>query len=222
MFDLATLLYAVEQLGWAVYGKWAFLLVLAVILTAAIIIQNKQLGYIASERDSKLLNYVLQTAKARGYVVCGLWCMFCGFIIFRDVEKEILLLFSSPSHNNHNAAITPAPPEPFTQVTPEDNQPKPSKDKRLNQLKASYEDAFVSYMLLERCEKFDSEDYNTLYTSLADILNAEGEPLSAAHNILIAASGSYQALYHDTPCEESYIQPVQASFSFFLDNISKN
>ena len=95
-------------------------------------------------------------------------------------------------------------------------------EKQLDMIKAAYEDAFVSYLILDGCKQSNLRDYEQLYLALLEALKPFDDTGKEAGNIIIAASGSYQGLYRGAPCDDSYLLPVKQNFQQFMDNVTHN
>lgn len=209
---------ALTQLDWIIYAKWAVLLLLGVILGVMLHLQNSRMqglldtefntGTQASER------YLFTTAKARGHVALFLWLMLVGMIMYFDISEQKDAFFNDEP--NEIATITPEPP-----VVMQELPAQSINDASLNDIKASYEDAFVSFMVLQRCQRANNADYHSLHNALTEHLSSQGQGPDAVNNIIIAASGTYQALYGETPCEADYIKPVEQNLQHFLQQISR-
>lgn len=83
---------------------------------------------------------------------------------------------------------------------------------RLDDIKARYEDIFVSYLYLIRCKQIDKNDYTILLQALKNELKHYGIPADPTEAIYSAAQGSYDMLYSDASCEEPILSPVLTGY----------
>ncbi len=89
----------------------------------------------------------------------------------------------------------------------------------LDEIKFRYEDAFVSYLYLQRCKQVDINDLSRINEALARELAQLGADPSVQYSIYSAAQGSFEGVYSDTPCDSSYITPMLAQFTTFMQKI---
>ena len=229
MLDITLLSYAVAQLsGWQ-WLKWVVCIIITMVLARALAKQNmRHATLIAEQGQNQLALALFYLAKSRGMVALGLWTLLCVLMIYRDIEMEIDRV-KNGGHSNagHITAAVPAPPTPVVpavKATPEviPEASTDSTEKQLDSIKASYEDAFVSYLILDGCKQSNIHDYEALYLALLGALKPFDTTGKEAGNIIIAASGSYQGLYRGAPCIDSYLTPVKQNFAKFMQNARKD
>ena len=214
MPDFSLIFYGISQLPFSIYLRWSVIIVMSVIFGIALVKQNKYLRIIHEEMQRfKEQDYILKTAQARGLIAFLLWCLFGTFVIFNDINNEVIkmhayVLDAQSQHQSRTNTIAAAAPA---------LEPQPiNTESSLNDIKSIYEDAFVSYMLLNGCQRSNNETYNALYLKLTAALKEFEAPTIQAHNIIIAASGTYDSLYSHTPCEDIYLEPTQKNLDGFL------
>ncbi len=229
MPDLTLVSYAVAQLsGWQ-WLKWAMCIILTMLLARALARQNmRHAALITDQGQNQLALALFYLAKSRGLVALLLWTLLCVLMIYRDIEMQIdRVRDGGHGMTGHVATVVPAPPNPA--VAALKTVPKGTADaavttaeKQLDLIKASYEDAFVSYLILDGCKQSNIHDYEALYLALLDALKPFDTTGKEAGNIIIAASGSYQGLYRGAPCIDSYLTPVKQNFTQFMHNARKD
>lgn len=227
MPDSLTLLrYGLLQQEMVTYGKWAALVLVTLLLIRAITGQNRQYRRLASDRqEDQGRQELLQAALVRGKVAVGLWVLLVVLLIYRDVEQQIALSQRYPDRPSSITPLTDAPAEPDTPPdAPETNKPgmpleqSDQREATLDTIKAIYEDAFVSYMVLERCGRVGDAEYSRLNARLASALAPHDAPPALVENIIAAARGSYEMLYSANPCEDAELEKIETSFRAFLSN----
>ncbi len=214
MPDISLIFYGISQLPYTIFLRWAVIIIMSIVFGIALTKQNKYLQMIHDEMQRfKEQDYILQTAKARGLIAFVLWCLFGAFVIFNDINNEVIrmdayVLDSTPRDVTQTKTIASATPALEAQTL--------NKESSLNDIKSTFEDAFVSYMLLNGCDKSSDDVYVQLYDKLISALQNFETPTIQAHNIIIAASGTYDSLYAHTPCEAAYISPTEKNLANFL------
>ena len=210
--------YAVRQVdGWH-YVVWGGLFLLTLLLIRAILRQNYAYATLVNEGAStQTVVALFYLGKARGMVVIVLWCLLCLLFIYHDLEKEIERVRTHPSMG---VSITPEPP-PIKPSIPT-SKPIGSAEEQLDMLKSSYEDAFVSYLILDGCKQANLRDYEAIYLALLTALKPFDDTGKIAGNIIIAASGTYQGLYHNAPCDKSYLNPIIQNLEQFKQSAAVN
>jgi hypothetical protein len=214
MIDTAIIGYAFSQVPYTIYLRWGVLIVMSVVFGIALLKQNKHMTAIHDDiSPAPALDYTLKTAKARGLIAFILWCLFAVLVIYNDVNQQIIRIhaYSRDGQPQHAAS-----PRAIASAAPIINTEPLNEESSLNDIKSSYEDAFVSYMLLQGCNATDNAVYTKLNNKLMAALAPFDSPTLHAHNIVIAASGTYSALYAHTPCEAQYIDPTQENLAAFV------
>jgi hypothetical protein len=217
MPDFTLISYALSQLQGVQFIKWGVCVILTVVLARSLAKQNVRHATLVNDQGQNQVALALfALAKTRGTVALLLWILLCVLMIYRDIEMQIDHVRSG-THGNRAplASVVPAPPTPAI-TTPEPAAPNP--EKQLDAIKAAYEDAFVSYLILDGCKQSNIRDYEALYLALLEALKPYDSTGKEAGNIIIAASGSYQALYRTAPCEASYLTPVKQNLQQFKAN----
>ncbi len=201
-----------------VYLKWGALAVVTMLFFYALRKQNRQYretayGYPAASAMADMARAVM----VRGYVVAWLWVMLMLLIIYRDIENTAYHAYTQstvPSVTYEQPTIaSPVATQQDMTVTPA------YQDNTIDSIKASYEDALVSYMILKRCKVAGQKDYEMLYSALTRSLERYDRTGTMTHNVITAATGTYHSLYHDVPCNQEYLVNVQRSLKEFLKGI---
>ena len=214
MTDISLVFYGISQLPYTIYLRWGVVAVMSIIFGVALVKQNKHLVLIHEEMQRfKEQDYILHAAKARGLIAFILWCLLSVFIIFNDINNEVIKM---NAHVFTPQSVQTEPIKSIASATPVIAKTPLNAESSLNDIKSTYEDAFVSYMLLEGCNSTSDDVYVDLYDKLMQTLQDVDSTTLEAHNIIIAASGTYDALYAHTPCDASYLDPTTKNLTNFL------
>lgn len=219
MFDFPLLTYAVAQLEWVQYARWALCVVITCVLAWVMWRQNARYRGLVDESPHQGLAALFNLARVRGVVALMLWVLICAVMVFRDIEMEVNRVQQAGHRVAGASAIMPEPP---TFQAQQDNAAPVDAEQQLATIKASYEDAFISYMILDGCKQGQVQDYEAIYVALMQTVSPFDASGKEAGNIVIAASGSYQALYRSAPCDASYLDPVKENLAHFMKIMGKN
>lgn len=97
----------------------------------------------------------------------------------------------------------------------------PERGAKIDQLKKRYEDLLVSYFVLRKCEKINAVDYHIINSSLVQEMASINAPGRLQYDILVAAKGSYEALYAKNSCDEATIKPLSTDYKHFIDTVAE-
>lgn len=166
----------------------------------------------------KTLEEMAKAMKWRSAQLTAVWCVGVILVIAGDIRYYRL----AAQREEQEAQATAAPPSP---ATAKDNAPVAqtaappaaatdgkAREEKLDEIKFRYEDIFVSYLYLQRCQLAGTDDLNAINRSLAKELQSIGAEPSAAYGIYSAAQGSYEGIYADSPCEQPALQIIQTQF----------
>lgn len=160
--------------------------------------------------DERTLRHLLTLVRGRGWTICYLWTLLTLCVVYHSLQRA------------EDAAEPASPPAiaPATLAPPATGQdPARSGIEReieIDQIKTYFEDAYVSYYYLYKCQSAGPEDNVTLYRVLLqrlEALNATGY----APQIMSAARGSYEVIYSGMACEEAKLAPIRTRFKAFMD-----
>ena len=139
--------------------------------------------------------------------------------------------YKAPKSNNKTTetmeTVTPAATilhdDSYSAAETNDLSPQEIEAK-LDEIKEKYEDIFISYMFLKRCERANASDYTVIINSLS----AEIEPLQSKQeyqgimfleSVYEAARGSYDAIYSSTECSTDNIAVTLPKYEQFIGDI---
>ncbi len=219
MPDVTLIHYALTQLDGVVWLRWGVMIVLTIVLIRTMQKQNRQYSDIVTQgRRSQERQDLLEAVLLRGKVALGLWSLLVGLVMYMDVAAQITQTRIYPEV----ARITPAESTTFvpyeeevqTAVAPE--APVQDVDTALDQLKVVYEDALVSYLILNHCGEAGDDEYVTLSSAMMHDIARYGDSEAVANNIIAAAQGSYQNLYRRAPCDGALYETTRDGFQAFL------
>lgn len=86
----------------------------------------------------------------------------------------------------------------------------------LDGLKQRYEKQYVNYLLLTRCQLATPADGNAIGRALSREAQALDAPPGFTQNVVIAAQGTYEAMYSVLPCSDASVKRLSASFSSYI------
>lgn len=127
-----------------------------------------------------------------------------------SAQAQIATLEAAVEQQKQAAAV----PAPVTEMTEE-------QQAQLDQLKRDFEGLFINYYLLKKCNLAGAKEFHLMHSSLMYRLDALNAPAGERRRILDAASGSFDELYAETPCDGAEIAPVQASIQNYLNRIEQ-
>ncbi len=88
-----------------------------------------------------------------------------------------------------------------------------------DQLKAKYEDLFVSYYYLKRCKATTPTEFHLLNAGLVMELTDLNAPAGVRKNILSAAKGAHDEKYGKEPCPDDVIKPMQERVHTYIQQV---
>jgi len=119
-------------------------------------------------------------------------------------------LVHSPVENTQSNTLPPSI-FPFSGVTEFDE--KDSKQQAyFDTLKQRYEAWLITYYYLQKCGKVEAEDFEIIHSSLRKALGTSDAGGTIENNILIAANGSYNEMYHEVPCDSDYLTASKSTY----------
>jgi hypothetical protein len=216
--DFSLLRYATSQLDAWTYSVWVILILLSVALMVILRQQNRYYAQLCQEHGNlPITKATLELSRVRGYVALWIWILFVGLFITRDIERK---MEAAPNHPEAGYTIAPDDdiPTDFTQEKPTVAPVKPP-ERHIDEIKSSYEDALVSYMILSHCDPRMQAYYQPLYDALTRALAPYDATGLAVRNVVTAATGTYQALYSQTPCTDTHLAKTRRSFLQFIQQI---
>jgi len=173
-------------------------------------------------------------------LVSALWV---GTVIYYDVrqpqvvpqEAKPAAIASAPAYNELSPASGGTAPrtlppkiEEFAPITVRSTPPKSKQQiakpvldtpSQLDNLKQRYEEIFITYFYLTRCDLANKEDYHLINSALIEELSHLNTPASLQQNILTAARGSYDEMYKFSPCSSAYLEPVLPRYQGYIAEI---
>lgn len=87
---------------------------------------------------------------------------------------------------------------------------------KVDEVKARYEDNFVSYMYLRACNRVQENDYQTILQALQVELKNLNVTKDLSGSVYSAAQGSYEILYTSVNCDDATINPVLQGYNAAL------
>ncbi len=212
--------------------KWVSLTIAFLLLGAWFFVQNKHFDYRSGSPSRSDYITLLRAARIRSTVInILLWTFFAGFFAYEFMESQP----GSGSNPVARAAVEPVVEQLAPEVSPIRVERIPAADTAvgeasflsenpetaLDALKERYEDVFVSYLYLKRCEKAGDADYPVIVQAFQDeVKNMQYDP-SLFQSVYDAAEGSYSAIYRDSKCDDATLLPVLERFKTWLDGATE-
>lgn len=237
---MSVVVHALSEQSLLTYVKWLFMFGLCGVLALALRRQNHAYSATVQEGQAGLL----RAAIVRGNVALALWVMLVLLMIYRDGERVVREGAAYPAAGTPVASAVSGVDESAPEDVPVSEDaisegiagaqeeladqysgsytPRTldaqtlSHEASADTLKATYEDAFVSFMILRKCGMAGDAEFRRLYTGLSAELATLGEEASVAGNVMSAASGSYQILYSSAACDAGSLTPVKEGLESFL------
>lgn len=94
-----------------------------------------------------------------------------------------------------------------------------TKEEALDDLKSRYENLFVSYYYLKRCNALSKTDFHLLNSSLIQELTDMNARAGVRKRILEAAQGTHDELYAEAPCSPEVIDPKKKEIEDYLRQV---
>lgn len=91
-------------------------------------------------------------------------------------------------------------------------------EQSLDNIKRKYENLFVSYYYLKRCNAIEPRDFHLMNSGLIYELTELNAPAGVRKRILTAAKGTHDELYVEAPCTPEAIGPMQEEVSAYVAN----
>lgn len=220
--------------------KWVLLLVPLFTLVSWHYFQHHAFRYFEHKPTVSAFRQLLDVARWRSIQIAIIWLIAVGFIAYGDIRYYRLLAdieimqsggeaeYAAPEAEktvDTNEALAPLD---FHQTTPATTAKAPapatdtsSREEKLDEIKFRYEDAFVSYFYLNRCQHANIADLAVINEALAKEVTAIGADSNVQYSIYSAAQGSYESIYADTSCEPAYLTPVLQQFQLFMQKIAQ-
>lgn len=89
----------------------------------------------------------------------------------------------------------------------------------LDALKQRYEDLFINYYVLKRCNASQPQDFHIMNSALVYELNRLNAAAGVRQNILNAARGSYEELYAELACDTPEIGVMRQNMQQYLQSV---
>jgi len=147
--------------------------------------------------------------------------------IFVNDEKTPVIA-AKPTEISNNPYYPPAPAPANsndTKTTMQDlfESPKNSSDAEntIDKIKTRYEGVLVNYLLLKKCGKTGSLDYQIITSAMQSELSANSAPARLKYDILTAAKGSYDEIYARSTCNEDEITPTLQRYGTYINNLTQ-
>ncbi len=245
--DLYLLRYAISEMEYSVLLNWVILLAITIALWVAVKSQNKRYKQLIGEGEyySEERHELFRLAQMRGSVMLLFWLTVALLLIIGDVKTQINRSRNYLSASDE-AFINKEAKNPFVservvaeqfidaasdatereemqgEAGFENSSPAPS----LEHIKSSYEDAFVSLLILRKCNLVGEIDERALYNSLIKALSSDERTVEAqkaliAKGVMSAASGSYHSLYNNIKCDGANIKNTQTNFALFMKQVGE-
>ncbi len=208
-----------ENLPIIVIIKWVMLLVPLVILLAWHHYQHQIYQRYQQTPTPHVFKELLGAARWRSVQVVCVWLLAVGVLAYKDMQS-LPTDDTQPEQTETLEALdfsaTPTA-EPTASGSP--TAPNPAIEAQIDELKFRYEDIFVSFFYLHRCQHADVADLALINESMAQEVGLLGGDPNVQASVFSAAQGSFESIYADTPCEPAYLEPMVRQFEAFMQKI---
>ena len=89
----------------------------------------------------------------------------------------------------------------------------------LDEIKLNYEDAFIMYFYMQKCQKAALQDFHLINSSLAYSLAAANAESRIQQDILNAARGSYYEMYSKSSCSDKNLPQLEKRYREYIQQI---
>lgn len=205
-----------ENLPFYVIIKWVMLLVPLAILLAWHHYQHEIYQRYQQRPTPHVFKELLSAARWRSVQIVCVWVLAVGLLAYKDIQS----FQAEDTDQEETLEALDFPETPPESAQPASTAaPNPVKEAQIDELKFRYEDVFVSYFYLQRCEHADVADLALINESMAKEVAALGGDPNVQASVFSAAQGSFESIYTDTPCDPSYLEPMVRQFEAFMQKI---
>jgi hypothetical protein len=200
--------------------KWLMMLIPLLTLVFWHRYQHRMFRAYSERPTPNLFRELLAAARWRTVQVAGIWLVALLVIIGGDLRYYRLVERTAAPEAPASPVEEPAPEAgalPEATVAPP--PPAANTEEQLDDMKFRYEDAFVSYFYLQRCNLADVGDLSLINDALAKEVTALGADPAVQASIFSAAQGSFESIYADTPCTKDLTAPVEQQFKAFMSGL---
>lgn len=223
-------LHIITEMPFSLKWKWGIGSGIIIILILWHILHNRFTWRLEDlqHKDIAMLKRVA-VLRSAGIVLLSITCLV--LIFYQDTHN--FLLERAIEKKEQEAAILAAKQEAALRGVPhQDNLPVISDtmikealavyaDDKMDEIKARYEDIFVSYFYLFNCKKINDSGYPKITQALQYELKYYNVTTDPTQQIFSAAQGSYDLLYKDSSCDDETIKPVLDGYNSLIDSLSK-
>lgn len=100
-------------------------------------------------------------------------------------------------------------------------QGDPSTNNVLNTMKQRYEELFINYYFMLRCNNASKTDYHILTSALMREMASVNAPSRLQHDIMTAAKGSYTELYAESPCSGTQTEALATQYRAYVNALAE-
>lgn len=93
---------------------------------------------------------------------------------------------------------------------------------KLDALKERYEETFVNYYYLKRCNLATAQEFHLINSSLLYELSLIDAPAGLRNSVLQAARGTSKEMYGDSPCDNGMTAPMRANLNAYLSGVTSS
>ncbi len=191
----------------------------------------KRLASHATNADTAALDYSLRllSQSARNYFLFSISfiiLLFC--VIFYDIKQHHLVEVNQLKQNvaacetrsiqaSSSPAESPAPSEEQATVIPQNAPLNRNQEAELDELKRTYEKAYINFFLLYHCKQAPFADYALMNAALTLQLSPYQQTQDFIPLVQQAAQGTYQELYSTMQCNDAALSTSRQQHQQFLD-----
>lgn len=141
------------------------------------------------------------------------------------LDKEIIFLkaqnaaLSAPAQETADSAqqsVNPVESLYNPETTTSSNQAQ------MDSIKKRYEEIFVTYFFLKKCNQVNPVDFHIITSALSQEMASVNAPGRLQHDIVTAAQGSYKEMYSQTACDNQTIAALSGQYKAYIASLSSN
>lgn len=229
LIDAMSARHSIENIDTTVWIRWA--IVLAVWLAIAFWHHRQQSGFHSFLRGHKQKSEVgarlYQLAQNRSFEVL----MLCAFIFFGMIYHDTRIRAMEQNATANRAYIADseqviAAYDALVALRETELQEArtiagmdETQQAALDALKGHYENLYINYYVLQRCNTNSKADYHVITSALMRDLARLNAPAAQQQKIHEAAQGSHRELYATLECNSPEVKTMAANMRSYLDSV---
>ncbi len=220
--------HAVTGIGDAVLIQWGGLVLIWLIIAYWHQHQNEVFHqYIRNaNKRTPISDRLSQVAHSRAFEVPAIFFVFILTVLYYDTKLHKIA--ETYKTNQQNLTLMEQEINTLEKALSETQEalkrhaPPESTELALDTLKQKYEELFINYYYLKRCNRILPRDFHLMSAALTHELSMLNAPLIIRKNILSAAKGTHDEMYASMECKEDIALPMQNKIAAYLQTVIQN